>query len=123
VVALAGLVDLVEGSRRELIGGENVIAKLLGGSAEEVPDRYAAASPRALLPLGVPHVLVQGLADYIHDLVDQNRAYLRAARASGDSATLVEIERAEHLDLIEPSSAGWPHIVGAIEQAVARRVA
>ena len=117
VVSLAGLVDLVEGSRRELIGGENVVAKLLGGTPDEVPDRYASASPRALLPLGTPQILVQGLSDYILDLVDQNRVYAREAKVLGDAVRLIEIEGAEHLDLIEPGSAGWPVVVDSIEQA------
>ena len=118
VVALAALVDLFEGSRRELIGGENVIAKLLGGTASEVPERYAALSPRALLPLRTRQILIQGLSDYIHDLIDQNRVYAREAEAAGDPVSLVEIERAEHLDLIEPSSAGWPVVAAQIEQAL-----
>lgn len=117
VVSLAGLVDLVEGARRELIGGENVVAKLLGGSPEEVPERYAAASPRSLLPIGTPQVLVQGLSDYILDLVDQNRVYAREAAKRGDTVRLIEIEGAEHLDLIEPTSAGWPTVADSIEEA------
>ena len=117
VVSLAGLVDLVEGARRELIGGENVVAKLLGGSPEEVPERYAAASPRSLLPIGVPQVLVQGLSDYILDLVDQNRVYAREAATSGDTVRLIEIEGAEHLALIEPTSAGWPTVADSIQEA------
>lgn len=31
-----------------------------GGTPEKVPDNYRAASPGALLPLGVPHVLIWG---------------------------------------------------------------
>jgi len=119
VVGLAALVDLVEGSRRELIGGENVIAKLLGGTVDEVPARFAALSPRALLPLGTRQTLVQGLSDYIHDLIDQNRAYAREAAGLGDQVSLVEIDGAEHLDLIEPSSAGWPLVAAQIEQSLA----
>jgi acetyl esterase/lipase len=117
VVSLAGVVDLAEGAKRELIGGENVVAKLLGGSPEEVPERYAAVSPRALLPIGIPQVLVQGLSDYILDLVDQNRVYAREAATLGDTVRLIEIEGAEHLHLIEPTAAGWPTVVDSIQEA------
>ena len=68
-----------------MFGGDNSTAELLGGSPEEVPERYAAASPRALLPLAVPQTLVQGLDDHLLDLVDQNRVYARAAQAAGDA--------------------------------------
>lgn len=118
VVSLAGVVDLVEGAKRELIGGEGVITKLLGGTPEDVPERYASTSPKALLPLGTPQVLLQGLSDYILDLVEQNRVYAREARACGDSVRLVEIEGAEHLDLIEPSSSAWPTVAAEIDRAM-----
>jgi acetyl esterase/lipase len=119
VVSLAGLSDLVEGARRRMFGGDNTAAELVGGSPEEVPERYALASPRALLPLGVPQTLVQGLDDHLHDLVDQNRAHRRAAEAAGDTVRLVELEGAGHMDLIEPASAAWPAVAAEIERAFA----
>ena len=117
VVSLAGISDLVEGARRRMFGGDNAVAELLGGAPDEVPERYATASPRALLPLGVPQTLVQGLDDHLIDLVDQNRTHARAAETAGDRVRLVEIDEATHMDLIEPSSAAWAAVVGEIEQA------
>jgi acetyl esterase/lipase len=121
VVSLAGLVDLAESAHREMIGGDGVVVSLLGGRPDQVPERYASTSPRELLPLGVPQVLVQGLADHLVDLVDQNRAYLAAARTAGDEVRLVEIAGAAHLDLIDPSSAAWPQVAAAIEAARSAR--
>ena len=60
-VAQAAVSDLVEAARLGL--SDNAAALLLGGSPEAVPERYAAASPRARLPLGVPALLVHGDAD------------------------------------------------------------
>ena len=40
-----------------------VVARLLRGTPEEWPERYAAASPAARLPLGVPLLLVHGERD------------------------------------------------------------
>ena len=37
-----------------------VVRRLLGGTPEQLPDRYAAASPAARLPLGVPALLTHG---------------------------------------------------------------
>ncbi|HWE80516.1 MAG TPA: alpha/beta hydrolase [Gaiellaceae bacterium] len=116
VVSLAGLSDLVEGARRRMFGGDNTAAELLGGLPEEVPERYASASPRALLPLGVPQTLVQGLEDHLQDLVDQNRVHARAADAAGDTVRLVEIEGATHMDLIEPTSPAWPIVAAEVER-------
>lgn len=118
VVSIAGVTDPVEAARRELIGGENIAAALLGGLPEEVPERYAMASPSAALPLGVPQVLVQGLQDYIPDLVDLTRAYVRAGEAVGDSIRLLELPDADHLGPLEPAGSAWQAIVHEIDAAL-----
>ncbi len=118
VVAIAAVSDLVEAARRQLVGGENIVVGLLGGTPEEVPKRYAAASPRARLPLGTPQLLVQGLRDYIPDLVDLNRSYARAAREAGDDVELVELPDVEHLEPIESASAAWHRIRDKLERAL-----
>jgi acetyl esterase/lipase len=115
VVSLSGMVDLVEAERRGLIGGENVTARLLGGGAAEVPERYSEASPLERLPLGVPQLLLQGLDDYIPDLVDANRKYANAARAAGDDVELVELEGVDHLQPIEPHTPAWAEAAQRIE--------
>jgi acetyl esterase/lipase len=122
VVSLAGVTDLVEASRRGLVGGEAIVHRLLGGTPEELPERYRAVSPPALLPLGVPQLLVQGLLDYIPDLVDLNRRYAAAARAAGDDVELIELVDADHMELIEPTSAAWS-IVRARLDAILRPAA
>ena len=107
VVSIAGVVDLVEASGRGLVGGETIVHRLMGGSPAEVPERYRDVSPRELLPLGVPQLLVQGLLDYIPDLVDMNRQHLAAAREAGDEVELVEFPEVDHLGPIEPTNAAW----------------
>ena len=62
-VSLAGVVDLRRGA--ELGLGDNAVARFLGGSFQEHPDRYRSSSPAALVPLGVPQVLVHGLSDTV----------------------------------------------------------
>ncbi len=61
VVALAGVLDLPRAWALGLSKG--VVADFLGGTPATVPDRYAQASPQALLPLGVPQRLLHGTAD------------------------------------------------------------
>lgn len=118
VVAIAAVTDLVEAWRRQLVGGENIVLGLLGGTPADVPERYAAASPTARLPLGMPQLLVQGLRDYIPDLVDLNRSYARAARAAGDDVELVELPEVEHLEPVESSSAAWNLTRDKLEHAL-----
>lgn len=103
-VSLAGVLDLVAAAEVRL--GDGACQAFLGGEPEDVPERYAAASPAARLPIGVPQLLVHGSAD---DVVppNQSRDYARAARRAGDEAELVEIPGAGHFDVIEPRHAAW----------------
>jgi acetyl esterase/lipase len=103
-VSLAGVADLVAGAEDVLGGG--ACEALIGGSPAAVPERYAVASPAALLPLGVPQLLVHGSQD---DVVPpaQSSTYAAAARAAGDDVEVVEYAAADHFDVIEPSDAAW----------------
>ncbi|MDI1483293.1 alpha/beta hydrolase [Polyangium sp. y55x31] len=111
-VSLAGVLDLAESVDLGVCGG--AAAKLLGGSSTEVPARYAEASPRALLPIGVRQILVHGDADGIVPLVMSSH-YLDAAKAAGEKdLTLRVVEGGDHFDVIEPSSTKWAEVSQAI---------
>jgi acetyl esterase/lipase len=103
-VSLAGALDLEHTWRLNL--GEGAAAEFLGGSPGDVPERYAAASPAALLPLGVPQVLIHGTSDD-RVLLEVSQAYAHKARAAGDPVTLIELPGADHFVLIDPTSAAW----------------
>ncbi|TKC95867.1 alpha/beta hydrolase family protein [Polyangium fumosum] len=111
-VALAGVLDLAESVDLGVCGG--AAAKLLGGSPTDVPARYAEASPRALLPLGVRQILVHGADDNIVPLV-MSTHYQDAAKAAGEKdIPLKVVEGGDHFDMIEPSSTKWPDVSQAI---------
>jgi len=114
-VSQAGVADLVRGARDGL--GGDACQRLLGGGPDDVPERYAVASPAELLPLGVPQLLVHGSDD---DVVPpaQSRGYASAARAAGDDAELVEL-RADHFDVVEPGHAAWSSVVAWIDRLLA----
>ena len=104
VVSLAGVVDLVAAAGANL--GDGACQAFLGGEPADVPERYAAASPAAMLPLGLRQVLVHGSND---DIVppSQSRDYAAAARAAGDEVELVEPPGADHFDVVEPTHQAW----------------
>lgn len=79
---------------------------LLGGTPDEVPDRYAAADPMRLVPLGVPTLLVHGADDETVS-VEQSRRYAEAARAAGDVVELVEPSPGGHRAHPDPRTAAW----------------
>jgi acetyl esterase/lipase len=99
VVSLAGVSDL----RRayELHLSHDAVVELLGGTPEQVPRRYAEASPMDLLPISVPVRLIHGTRDDTVPL-EFSRRYLAAAEAKGDDVRLIELEGAGHFQLIDP---------------------
>jgi dipeptidyl aminopeptidase/acylaminoacyl peptidase len=107
----AGVCDLERAHRDGL--GDGAIAALLGGTPEEVPDRYAAASPAELVPLGATQLLVHGSLDDVVP-VSQSRSYVEAARAAGDDAELVELAGADHFDVIDPRHEAWRIVIEAL---------
>jgi acetyl esterase/lipase len=111
-ISLAGAVDLEFCWQLNLSSG--VVATLLGGSPSEVPERYAAASPAALLPLGVPQVLIHGALDEIVPL-QVSQAYTHSATEAGDRVTLIQQADADHFTLIDPCSLAWTSTVQALQ--------
>ena len=114
VLDLAGPVDMTAHVREyEGLCQDSVITTLLGGTPSTVPDRYAQASPIALLPLGVPQVIAIGTyEDYVpRELVD---AYTTAAVKAGDSVRTLFFPGAGHFEIASASQWTWPRIETAI---------
>lgn len=103
--AVAGLAAIVDLPRTfALNAGNGAVAELLGGSPTEQPERYSAASPMALLPLGVNQLILHGTADEALP-IEMTRDYAHAGRAAGDSIQFVELPDAGHMDYLDPGSA------------------
>ncbi len=101
VVGLAPVADLV--GAYEAREGDNPIAKLLGGTPAEVPDRYLIGSPMAMVPLGVRHLVIHGTADEALP-IELTRNYARAAKNAGDEIDFIELADVGHMDYVDPSS-------------------
>jgi acetyl esterase/lipase len=104
VVSQAGVADLREAARLELSSG--VVHDFLGGTPDEVPERYAVASPAELLPLGVPQLLVHGGRDRTVP-ASISRDYAERALAAGDDVELVIDRRGGHFEHLDPASELW----------------
>lgn len=107
---LIGVVSLAGASDLELVWklnlGKGAAAELLGGGPKEVGERYASASPTALLPFQIPQVLIHGDADDRVPL-SVSQEYLRQAQQAGDTARLVELSNTDHFELIDAKSQAW----------------
>ena len=80
--------------------GQGAAAEFLGATPEAEPDRYRALDPLQRLPVGVPTTIVQGMADG-PDLIDLNRRFTARATEVGDPVELLELDGADHFDVID----------------------
>jgi len=103
VVPLAAVSDMRRAYALQLGGG--VVGQLLGGSPDRVPQRYAAASPRELLPISAPQRVVHGTADNVVPF-EMSERFAKASK----NAKLVPLPGAGHFDLIDPRTKFWPII-------------
>ena len=112
VVALAGVSGLAACYDQGL--GNGAAADLMGGGPARFPQRYRAADPAGLLPLGCPVRLVHGSLD---DVVPpaMSRGYAALGRAAGDDTTVAELPGVSHLDVIDPLSPAWPPVLAAFK--------
>jgi pimeloyl-ACP methyl ester carboxylesterase len=117
VVALAGAVDLrliiKLGGLFRFTEGAPAVRSLMGGAPQQFPDRYAAADPGELLPLGVPQTLIQG-SDDEQIPADLPRLWAQEARKQGDAVELVLLTGAGHFDVVDPESSVWPQVQSAL---------
>ena len=90
------------------------ITKLLGGTPEEVPERYRVASPSERLPLKVEQVLITGARD---EAVPPRygQEYEKEARRGGDKVKMIVVEDAGHFEVIAPGTAAWPTVEDTIK--------
>ncbi len=113
-ISLAGVSDLRRAFELELSG--RVVQELLG-VPEEYPERYAAASPIELLPLGVRQFVLHGTEDQEVPFEISQR-YYDTARARGDDVDLLAFPRTGHYELIDPRSKAWPRVVDVVRQGL-----
>jgi acetyl esterase/lipase len=116
-ISLAGVVDLEMAWKLKLSNG--AVVELLGGSFTDVPERYLAASPAAMLPLGVPQVLIHGTSDDSVP-IEVSQAYVKAARSVNDPITYLELEGVDHFDVIDPDSKAWAITINELQKLVSQ---
>ena len=112
VLALAPAADLAY--LHESGACDDVVDKLMEGSPQTYPDRYAQASIPELVPLGIPQILVIGRYD--EDWRKVGYRYLEVARAAGDQVDEIDAPESGHFEMIDPDSTTWPSVLGAARE-------
>ena len=114
-ISLAGAMDLEHVWQLGL--GHDAVVELLGGSPDEVPERYDMASPVEHLPLGIQQVLIHGTDDDRVPLV-VSQEYADRARSAGDTVKLIKLVGGNHFVVIDPNSTAWNRAVDEIKRLI-----
>jgi acetyl esterase/lipase len=120
VVAIDGIADLGAWIGADAaVCGKPVIAPLMGGTPEEVPERYALASPIENTPLGISQYLV---ASKIMT-PDMARSYAETATSNGDDVRVLQVVDGGHHDIMAPTTEQWNEQVRPFLEALLGREA
>lgn len=111
VVSLAAVDDLRRALAESVCG--DMAGRLIGGTPEAFPRRYAEASPIELVPLGVRQHLLHGALDPIVPVAFA-RDFAAASARAGDAVALTVVEDTGHFEPIAPTSKAWPAVRDAI---------
>lgn len=111
VLALAAVSDLEEGARRSVCG--DAVVRLMDGTPDANPGRYALGNPRRLLPTGVSTRLLHGRLDTIVPPA-MSVDFGTAARQAGDDTDVVLLGQAGHFELVTPGSNAWEEVRAAL---------
>ena len=109
-IALGGAVDLrltIDLSRDPVFSHDrDEVCRFMGGSPEDLPNRYKAGNPGDLLPFQPAQVLIQGTAD---DQIppDLPLRWADKSRGVGSDATVKMVNGADHFDVVDPASHAW----------------
>jgi acetyl esterase/lipase len=110
-ISLAGVADLRRAWELQL--SNSVVAEFLGGSPDEVPERYHFASPIEQLPFGIPQKLIHGTDD-ANVPFEISERYARAAQSSGDDVELIALEGAGHFDVVDPRTKAFESVLRVV---------
>ena len=125
VVSLAGIIDLelmsnlIQYKQRMVkkVKIENPVADLVGGTPNEVPERYREVSPVQLLPLNVPQVLIHGDLD-VNVPFKLSALYKELAEQAGDQVKMITLSNVEHFEITDPKSPVWTTITEQINELI-----
>ncbi len=115
-IVQAGVCDLA-GAYVLWRGG--AVRRLMGGSREELPERYAIGDPIELVPVDLPILLVHGVRDTTVS-IELARNYARASEQAGVAVELIEIEgeAGGHRAHVDPRGEAWAAVTGWLGQPV-----
>ena len=109
VIALAGPLDMVYAANT----GDRHIVAVLGGTPQQVPDRYRSVDPIENIDPTMPIVAVHGDSDRTVPMVLSQRYINEVERQHGIGEIIIAAGE-NHLSIVSPTSAVYPRILDII---------
>jgi acetyl esterase/lipase len=116
-ISLAGVLDLRRAFQLHL--SNDAVVEYLGGTPEQVPERYRGASPMELEIPSARQVIIHGLADDVVPIAI-SRDYAEAKKKRGEQVEFVPIAEASHMDVIDPSAKAFQVVAEAVLRLLGR---
>jgi acetyl esterase/lipase len=110
IVSQAGVLALADCARERV--GDTAALDLMGGTPDELPERYRLADPIAAVPVAATVLCMHSRAD---DEVpfSYSERYVAAAEKAGGRARLAETG-GDHYTLIDPATPDWAAVIDAL---------
>lgn len=117
VVSLAGPLDM----RYAATHGDDRIVTVLGGTPEQIPDRYASVDPIQNIDPSIPVIAVHGTADTMVS-PENSRHYIEAVKRQNGIGSLVLADGEDHVSLVSADSAHYQQILDLITETSTKTV-
>ena len=114
VVSIAGPLDMTYAATN----GDDRTVAALGGTPEEMPDRYEMVDPIRNIDPGTPVVAIHGTDDTTV-APENSRRFVDAVTDAGGRAKLVELENQDHSSVISGDSRAYPRVLEIIRHVAA----
>ncbi|MCK0439805.1 alpha/beta fold hydrolase [Gordonia alkaliphila] len=112
VVSLAGPLDM----RTAVKLGDDRIVRALGGTPEEVPERYTSVDPIQNIDPSMPTIAMVGAKDRVVPPV-VSRNYVDAATKAGGTANFVLLPDTNHVTIVDPAAPAFTRVLETISRA------
>ncbi len=112
VISLAGPLDM----RTAVRLGDDRIVTALGGTPEQVPERYESVDPIQNIDPEIPVLAMAGSADHTVPPVASENYITAVKQAGGTDATFVLLPGIDHPGIVDPASPAFIRVLEAISR-------
>lgn len=112
VISLAGPLDMVQA----VANGDSNIVRALGGSPEQIPDRYASVDPIQNIDPGTPVIAMHGTNDTVVR-PSLSQKYIDELEKQSGSGQVILLEGEDHTSIVSSTSPAYARILDTITDA------